>query len=104
MKWENIKRKFSSVTPPATLWNVAGLSDWCFYDRPRSTAVTGQPPQSENVQADISVINHSELENRGLKSEQQIKITNWYIPDPECKYVCLLHTMHSLKQFICYIP
>lgn len=27
------KRQFSSVPPPAMLWNVANLSDWCFYDR-----------------------------------------------------------------------
>lgn len=51
------------LSQAAMLWNVAGFLDWCFYDTP--VVCSGIQPR-KNVLLDISVINHSELEKRGL--------------------------------------
>lgn len=83
------------LCPPAWLWNVAGLSDWCFYDTP-VTCSSIQP--RKNALLDISIINHSELESRGLQGLETANQDNIHTWDFQW-----LRGLHAKLMIICGI-
>lgn len=77
------------LCPPARLWNVAGVSDWCFYDTP--VACSSIQPR-KNALLDISIINHSELESRGLQGLETANQDNIHTQEIfSCFVVCVLN-------------